>query len=149
MARRCQRGPGKEFAVRSRSQFEHSEARGVHAGQGFGSKPGNGGLPTHALIDFEIGGWLGLGGVEKRCLIALGWGFGWAARGCDEGWIDRLTDIFEDARDRGGLDHKGDDAQLGAALWAEQGKDFVDARQEHGPEVGARPVVGGRLRILG
>jgi hypothetical protein len=29
MARRCQRGPGKEFAVRSRSRFEPSEARGV------------------------------------------------------------------------------------------------------------------------
>jgi hypothetical protein len=28
IARRCQRGPGKEFAVRSRSRFEPSEARG-------------------------------------------------------------------------------------------------------------------------
>jgi hypothetical protein len=51
--------------------------------------------------------------------------------------------IFEDERNREGLGHEGDDAQLGAALRAEQGKDFVDARQEHGPEVSARPVVGG------
>jgi hypothetical protein len=100
-------------------------------------------------MGFEIGRWFGLGGVEKRCLIALGWGFGWAARGCDEGWIGRLTNIFEDERNREGLGHEGDDAQLGAALRAEQGKDLVDAGQEHGPEVSARPVVGGRLRVLG
>ena len=42
---------------------------------------------------------------------------GRAARWCDEGWIDRLTDIFENARDRGGLGDEGDDPQLGAALW--------------------------------
>jgi hypothetical protein len=53
------------------------------------------------------------------------------------------------ARDREGLGYEADDAQLGAALWAVQGKDLVDACQEHGPEVGARPVVRGRLRILG
>jgi hypothetical protein len=37
------------------------------------SRPGNGELPTHARIDFEIGRWFGLGGVETRCLIARGW----------------------------------------------------------------------------
>jgi hypothetical protein len=83
--------------VRSRSRFEHSEANGVIPAMGFGSRLGNGELPTHALIDFEIGRWFGLGGVEKRCLIALGWGLGWAARGCEAGWIDWLTDRFEDA----------------------------------------------------
>jgi glycosyltransferase involved in cell wall biosynthesis len=87
-------------------------------------------------------GWFGLRGVEKRCLIvARGWRSRRAARWGEAGWIDWLTDRFEAARDRGGLDHKRDDAQLGATLGAKQGKDFVDPCQEQGPEVGARPVV--------
>jgi hypothetical protein len=53
------------------------------------------------------------------------------------------------ARDREGLGPEGDDAQLGAALRAVKGKDFVDPCQEQGPEVGARPVVGARLGVVG
>jgi hypothetical protein len=36
-----------------------------------------------------------VGSKSAVCLIALGWRRGWAARGCEEAWIDRLTDIFQ------------------------------------------------------
>jgi hypothetical protein len=136
-------------------------------------------LPTHALIDFEIGGWLEPGGVERRCLIGLGWRVRRATRGYEARWIDWLTNRFEGetergkgpvdpcpvervhqgwcapgspaeqdceaqaARDREALRHETDDTPIGAALRAEQVKDFVRSEPRARPR-GRHPARGVR-----
>jgi hypothetical protein len=85
------------------------------------------------LVEAEVGLGITIREVEDGGLVEQEVTLWRAARG-GEGWgAVWEVEMEEDGGDDGRVGEKGEDGHLAAARRAEQGQDFVDACEQHGP----------------
>jgi len=60
-------------------------------------------------------------------------------------WAGRLAEVRQDCLDRGGVGHDRDDPHLARAVRTDQREGFMNARQQHGPQVTG---LAARARVL-
>ena len=99
------------------------------------------------LVEVEVGGGLGARGVEGGRLVEEEVGLGRATRRGDRRRPVGELEVEEDSGHDGRIGEKRQDPHLRSAGRAQEGQDFVDAGEEHGPpDAGGACVAGGVVR---